>query len=146
MPVFLRMREIAETSPDFESAEAAILSMPPGMPFCIGLSHSKSGKIAVYERNAEGVVSKREPRAGLLTADNTPQSGKPLRENALNEVARAAMPLETGSDVAAVLRNRRVLLGCNLYSVIFDFKANVFYLASGSIPAAQGEYRAFPLF
>lgn len=146
MPVFLRMREIAETCPDFASAESAILSMPPGMPFCIGLSHSKSGKIAVYERNADGVISKREPQAGLITADNTPRSGKPSGENALDEVARAALPFNTGTDVTAVLRNRRVLLGCNQYSVIFDFKANVFYLASGSIPAAEGEYRAFPLF
>ena len=116
------------------------------MPFCIGLSHSKSGKIAVYERNAAGIVSKREPQAGLITADNTPRADRPPQENALDEAARAALPLDTGSDVAAILRNRRVLLGCNLYSVIFDFKANVFYLASGSIPAAEGEYRAYPLF
>ncbi len=146
MPVFLEMRNIAETCPDFESAEAALLSMPPGMPFCIGLSHSKSGKIAVYERNAAGVVSKREPQAGLITADNTPRADRPPQENALDEAACAALPLDTGSEVAAILRNRRVLLGCNLYSVIFDFKANVFYLASGSIPAAEGEYRAYPLF
>lgn len=146
MPVFLRMREIAETCPDFESAEAAILAMPPGMPFCIGLSHSKSGKIAVYERDADGTISKREPQAGLITADNTPRGGTTPRENAVDEVARAAMPLESGNDVVTVLRNRRVLLACNMYSVIFDFKANVFYLASGTRPAAEGEYRTFPLF
>ena len=45
-----------------------------------------------------------------------------------------------------ILRNKQVLLGCNIYSVIFDYKNNAFYLASGKIPAANGKYRKFTLF
>ncbi|MPN22276.1 hypothetical protein SDC9_169659 [bioreactor metagenome] len=49
-------------------------------------------------------------------------------------------------DVAAVLRNRRVLLSKNMYSVIFDFKADELHLASGGLPAAERKYRTPPLF
>ncbi len=147
MPVFLRMREIAETSSDFDGAEEAILSMPPGMPFAIGLSDAKSGRIAVYERDSSGVVRKRVPVDGLLTADNSPQSQKNAPPDTGTEhAARDALPLDSPEAVQAVLRDSRVLMANNMYSVIFDFQANCFYLASGEIPAAAGEYRVYPLF
>ena len=33
-----------------------------------------------------------------------------------------------------------------IYSVIFDFEGDRFFLASGSTPAAKAKYREFPLF
>ena len=146
MPVFLKMREIAEQCPDFDTAEAAIRAMPPGMPFCIGLSHSKSGKIAVFERGRDGVIEKREPLDGLITADNTPQAQKEIRAGQIDRIARPAMPLRSAAEAMPILRDGHVLLDCNIYSLIFDFRNNTFLLASGEIPAAKGEYRAFRLF
>ncbi len=146
MPVFMKMREIAEKCPDFKSAETMIMNMEQGMPFCIGLSHAKSGQIAVYERNRDGTVSKREPLDGLITADNTIQTGKLITDNTMDKVARAAMPLTTPDDIKAIMRSKTVLLGSNMYSVIFDFQANKFHLAPGDIPAATGQYRTYRLF
>lgn len=142
MPVFLRMREIAETARDFDSAESAILSMP----FTIGLSHAKSGRIAVYERTPDGTVRKREAVDGMITADNTAQAGNAVHDTGVERTARAALPLDTPAAMMDVLRNTHVLLANNMYSVIFDFSANVLYLASGEVPAANGEYRVYPLF
>jgi hypothetical protein len=50
------------------------------------------------------------------------------------------------SAVQQVLAAPEVLMECNIYSVIFDFHHNRFWLASGEIPAAKGGYREFQLF
>ena len=34
----------------------------------------------------------------------------------------------------------------NIYSVVFDFRHNRLWLASGEVPAAKSRYREFPLF
>lgn len=145
MPVFIKMREIAESCGDFETAEAAIYDMPPGMPFCIGLSDAKSGRIAVYERTVHGEISRREPLDGLITADNAPQAGKSLTANSMDKIVRAARPADAAG-IQQLFRHPGILLGGNMYSVIFDYRANKLYLASGQIPAAVGTYRALTLF
>jgi hypothetical protein len=145
MPVFIKMREIAESCGDFATAEAAIYDMPPGMPFCIGLSDAKSGRIAVYERTVHGEIFRREPLDGLITADNAPQAGKSLTANSMDKIVRAARPADA-AEVQQLFRHPGILLGGNMYSVIFDYRANKLYLASGQIPAAAGTYRALPLF
>jgi len=48
--------------------------------------------------------------------------------------------------VRAVLGNPEVMMDCNIYSVIFDFRGNRLWLASGGVPAARGVCRGCPLF
>ena len=50
------------------------------------------------------------------------------------------------SALQRVLAAPGVLMECNIYSVIFDFRHNRFWLASGQIPATKGGYREFQLF
>ncbi len=64
---------------------------------------------------------------------------------AVDDVAHAVNPTNA-EDVKKVLRNHRVLLACNIYSIIFDYQNNKFYLAAGNIPAAEDNYKEYPLF
>ncbi len=143
-PIFMAMRDIAETCATFEEAEKKLLHLAPGMPFCIGLTDSKSGKMAVFERDRESII-KREPHDRLITADNNLQGGPRLRRNTVDEVARSRI-LDNPQAIQRVLRHPKVMLGCNIYSVIFDYRDNALYLASGKVPAAAGTYRKYPLF
>ena len=69
LPVFIAMRDIAETCDTFEKAENYIRNMPEGMPFCIGVSDAKNGTMAVFEREFnDSKVFKRLPVNGILTA------------------------------------------------------------------------------
>ncbi len=144
MPVFIAMREIAETCADFESAREKILNMPSGMPFCIGLSDAKSGKMAVFERDIGRGTTELPPDGPYLTADNSTRSGA-RHANPMQEMVRAAAP-QNREDLIALLRDPKIMLGCNIYSVIFDYRNNAMYLASGEVPAAPGRYRTYKLF
>jgi len=147
--VFIKMREIAETCSNFEDARAKILGMKPGMPFCITLSDAASGKSAVYERLRDGVeIKERLPLDGVLVADNSPWHGKESLMKSRCGVMRAAMEIKP-SDVESLKRlmaDKRVLLGCNIYSAVFDFKGNALHLAWSSPPAAKGPWVSVPLF
>ena len=147
MPVFIAIREIAETCSCFDEAEQRILNMPPGMPFCIVLSDAQTGNAAVYERlNIE--VKKRSIIKGVLTADNSPWAGTDLSLSSVDAAARA-IASEAPCDhemMQNILRDNRVLLACNIYSVIFDYSNNRFYLAAGKIPAASGKFQQYSLF
>ncbi len=146
MPVFIKMREIAERCDSFESAEKELLNMPPGMPFCIGLSDAKSGKAAVYERGRGNGVKKRAARDSILTADNNLWCGAKMAGRcAIDDFARKIKPNNIAG-MQQVLRNEKVLMECNIYSVIFDYRNNKFYLAAGNIPAAKDTYKEYELF
>jgi hypothetical protein len=57
--------------------------------------------------------------------------------------------LEGATDLGGVQRvlgTQGVLMECNIYSAIFDFRHNRLWLASGEVPAAKGGYREYPLF
>jgi len=146
MPVFIQMRNIAETCSNFENAEKMLLKMPAGMPFCIVLADAKTGKAAVYER-LRTKVNKRSIVKGILTADNIAWCGQNINSSSVNQVAQKLC--KTNADLKImknILRNKQVLLSCNIYSVIFDYKNNAFYLAAGEIPAANGTYKKYTLF
>ena len=146
LPVFIAMRDIAETCDTFEKAENYIRNMPEGMPFCIGVSDAKNGTMAVFEREFnDSKVFKRLPVNGILTADNSVWGTRNTKHHTVDLLAREKNPL-TPSDVQDLLRHPKIMLGCNIYSLIFDYRNNCFYLASGSVPAAEGEFRKFPLF
>ncbi len=144
IPVFIAMREIAESCRDFESARQRLLDMPAGMPFLIGLSDAKSGQMAIFERDLGSGVKEITPDGPYLTADNIARFNS-RHTNPLLEQVKATAPRST-EDLIALLRNPKILLGCNIYSVIFDFADNTMYLASGEVPAAIGKYRKFTLF
>lgn len=145
MPVFIKMREIAETCSTFEEAEKEILSTPEGMPFCIGLSNSRNGKAAVFERDLSMEIKKRIPVNDIITADNNLWCGSKMSSCMIEKIAQDIKPHDLES-LKKVLRDKKVLMACNIYSVIFDYPNNAFYLASGRVPAALGEYKKFPLF
>ena len=146
MPVFIEMRNIAETCSTFEEAEKKLLNMPEGMPFCIVMADAKSGQAAIYERQGK-TVKQRNIQKGVLAADNAPWCGKDMGLCTVDRVAREYCKKKSNLKLMkSILRDNRVLLGCNIYSVIFDYNKNKFYLASGKIPAANGEYREFTLF
>ena len=153
-PVFVALRDIAETCADFDAAEKRILSLPKGMPFCIVLADAVNAKAAVYERWTNGtLVSKRSAVDGVVAADNSPWCGSGMAGCPVDAVARSAGIFSGGvsGDVPVerlkgVLRDPRVLLECDIYSVIFDYARNRMYLAAGRVPAARGEYFEYDLF
>ncbi len=148
MPVFIAIRDIAETCSSFDQAEQRIIEMPPAMPFCIVLADAPSGQAAVYERLQDGNVSKRVMTGGVLAADNTPWHGVGMPQCPTEQVARNYAEDTTSSPelMQTILRDRRVLLHCNIYSVIFDYTKNRFYLAAGKLPAATGNFQEYTLF
>jgi hypothetical protein len=146
MPIFIKMREIAEKCSTFEDARKEIMTMPQGMPFCIGLSDAKTGQTAIFERDNKTSIKRRNASDGILTADNSLWYGVKMRERCvLDDTARKVNP-DKVEDMKTILRHKSVILSCNIYSVIFDYKNNKLYLASGKIPAAEGQYREFKLF
>lgn len=146
MPVFIKMREIAEKCATFEEARKEIMAMPQGMPFCIGLSDAKTGQAAIFERDGKIRIQRRNANDGILTADNNLWYGVKMQERCiLDDTARKVNP-DKVEDLKTILRHKSVMLACNIYSVIFDYKNNKLYLASGQIPAAEGQYREFKLF
>jgi predicted choloylglycine hydrolase len=146
MPIFIKMREIAETCDDFGKAKEAIMTMPQGMPFCIALSDGKTGESAIFERNSKIEIRQRNAENGIITADNNLWYGIKMPGRCiLDDIARKINPSNV-ENMKTVLRNKSVMLSCNIYSAIFDYKNNKLYLASGKIPAAVEQYREFPLF
>jgi Acyl-coenzyme A:6-aminopenicillanic acid acyl-transferase len=146
MPIFIKMRDIAERCDSFEMAEKELLTLPPGMPFCIGLSDAKSGKAAVFERGNSNKINQRAPRNLILTADNNLWYGDKMTGRcSTDDVAHKINPTNV-EGVKQVLRDEKVLLACNIYSVIFDYSNNKLYLAAGNVPAAEDTYHEYPLF
>jgi len=146
MPIFIKMRDIAERCDSFESAEKELLSLPSGMPFCIGLSDAKNGKSAVFERERGNKIKQRAGRNSILTADNNLWCDqKMLGRCAIDDIARKIKPANVES-MKKVLRDDKVLMECNIYSVIFDYRNNKLYLAAGNIPAAKDTYKEYQLF
>ncbi len=158
-PVFIAMRDIAETCSCFDEAEKRILSLPKGMPFCITLADATQLRAAVYERTDDETIKRRMAVDGIVAADNYHWCGLDMKNCAVDSTARSARIFrdgtaesEPGGDdpplkrLKSVIRNPDVLLGCNIYSVIFDFRRNSMYLAAGKIPAAKGKYVRYNLF
>jgi hypothetical protein len=146
MPIFIKMRDIAERCDSFEMAEKELLNLPPGMPFCIGLSDAKSGKFAVFERSGSNEIKKRSSHESILTADNNLWCGDKMTGRcSIDDVAHNIKPMNV-EGMKQVLRDQKVLLACNIYSIIFDYHHNKFYLAAGNVPAAEGNYHEYPLF
>lgn len=146
MPVFIKMRDIAERCGSFESAQKELLNMPPGMPFCIGLSDAKNGKSAVFERDRSNVIKQRSAHDSILTADNNLWCDEKMSGRcAIDDIARQVKPANV-EDMKKVLRNDKVLMECNIYSMIFDYRNNKLYLAAGNIPAAEDTYEEYELF
>ena len=146
MPVFIKMRDIAERCDSFEAAKNELLNVPPGMPFCIGLSDAKNGGSAVFERGRDNVIKQRSGHDSILTADNNLWCGEKMSGRcAIDDVAREIKPVNVAG-MKKVLRNGKVLMECNIYSVIFDYRNNKLYLAAGNIPAAEGTYEEYELF
>lgn len=146
LPVFMKMREIAEKCPDFESAKKEIVSMTPGMPFCIGLSDAASGNASVFERDIDMRIKERLMTKGILSADNNLWANRNMKGSCrIDDAARSKNP-HSVNGVKEILRREDVMMECNIYSLILDFRNNAFYLASGKVPAALHEYRKYKLF
>lgn len=146
LPIFMKMREIAEKCPGFESARQEIVSMPKGMPFCIGLSDAQSGRASVFERDIDMKIKERPMTEGMLAADNNLWAGRKMKGSCrIDDAARAENPASV-EGVEKILRREDVMMECNIYSLILDYRNNAFYLASGKVPAALHEYRKFTLF
>ena len=146
LPIFMKMREIAEKCPDFERAKKEIVSMAPGMPFCIGLSDAESGKASVFERDIDMRIKERPMTKGILSADNNLWANRSMKGSCrIDDAARMEKP-NSIKGVEKILRREDVMMECNIYSLILDYRNNSFYLASGKVPAALHEYRKYTLF
>lgn len=142
-PRFIMIRRIAETCATFAEARQEILTAPRGMPFIITVSDAKARTGAVFEAERDTVME-RPLIGGWVSACNVSQGpGKP--ETPLDRLLDST-PIKSPMDLQEALRDDRVLLASNLYSVIFDFEHNLMLLASGSVPAATAPYREFRLF
>jgi hypothetical protein len=142
-PVFLSLRRIAEQCRTWDEARAAVLALPPGMPFIITLSAAREGRAAVFERLREE-IAERPLSGGYVCAANVAQTAG--RTPSLVEQTVAAQPRATVAELQALLGHPDVMLSANLYSVIFDFQANRLHVASGKVPAATSGYRELELF
>lgn len=147
MPVFIAMRDIAETCANFADARKRIIEMPQGMPFCIMMADAKTGEAAVFERSRGQTVNMRKIKHGVLTSDNSTWCGRDMSSCKVDRIARKFAEKTCNPEIMKkILRDEEVLLGCNIYSVIFDYHNNAFYLAAGKVPAANGEYIKYTLF
>jgi uncharacterized protein (DUF1499 family) len=142
-PVFVSMRRIAERCRTFAEAEHEIRSLQPGMAFILTLSSAGEGRAAIFERIGT-TVTRRDPAAGWVAATNAVQATEPGLTKL--DQCLAATTIRDSADLQHVLADSRVLMDCNLYSVIFDYTGNRLLLASGRVPAAPIGYREFVLF
>ena len=142
-PVFIMMRRIAETCVSLEQARREIGKAPAGMPFIITVSDAAAGTAAIFERTRDK-VSERPLANGWGAACNVNQ-GTTVGHTRLDQVM-AQTHVTSPTELQQVLRHPDVLLGCNIYSVIFDFRHNQLLLASGAVPAAVEHFRTFSLF
>jgi len=141
-PVFITLRRIAEYCADFDAARVEILAMPPGLPFIITLSDAANARASIFERTRTH-TGERPLAGGWIAAANLAQATHGIRTHV--DEAFAAAPLDSVCDLRSALANPEVMMDCNLYSVVFDYRANCFYLASGTIPAAEGRSRQYDL-
>ncbi|HZR19762.1 MAG TPA: hypothetical protein VFE51_20925 [Verrucomicrobiae bacterium] len=136
-------RRIAETCDSLEAARTNLIHAPPGMAFIITVSDARSGMGSVFER-MNNRVTERQLQRGFVAACNTVQ-GTNSGTTRLDQMLAKGGARDL-NDVQRVLAAPEVLMQCNIYSVIFDFRHNRFWLGSGEIPAAKGGYREFQLF
>ncbi|MCJ8329959.1 MAG: hypothetical protein HRT89_12145 [Lentisphaeria bacterium] len=142
-PVWIAIRRIAETKNSFKSAREEILNLPAGMPFLITLSSSNEKEFAVFERTKNSQVVEHLPKNNRMGANNSATDH--AQNNSEFDKAIRQFPA-TIAGTKSTMRTKKVLALNNLYSVIWHFNANRFYLASGTIPAAKGNYRKYELF
>lgn len=142
-PVFIRMRRIAEQCADYAAAKAEIEKIPPTTPFILTLSSARERRGGVFEP-VGGRITERPPENALVCADNVTW-GKAFRQSEVDRGVRRHKVADIAG-MQAALRDKDVLLACNIYSVIFDFAGNRLLLASGKTPAAAGTYREYTLF
>lgn len=116
---------------------------PAGMAFIITVSDARSGTASVFER-VNNRVRERPLQRDFVAACNTAQ-GTNFGTTRLDQLLAKSGAIDL-SAVQRVLAAPEVLMECNIYSVIFDFRHNRFWLASGEIPAAKCGYREFQLF
>lgn len=142
-PVFLKVRRIAETCRTFAEAREQILASSCNMPFILTVSSAPERSSAVFEPMGRR-ISVRMSRSGRVAADNVTWGENSSRSGVCRAVHEA--PLGTVADMQGLLRSSDVLLACNIYSVIFDYTGRRLLLASGTIPAAEENYREYALF
>jgi hypothetical protein len=142
-PIFVFMRRVAETCVSLDQARVEIGRVQPGMPFIITVSDAAAGTGAVFERTRTE-ISERPLTNGWVAACNVAQGTK-TGLTRLDRILTSA-PVSETDELRQVLGHPEVLMGCNIYSVIFDFRRNQLLIASGSIPAAVEPFRRFPLF
>ena len=151
-PSFMMLRRVAETCSTFEQARSELLKASPDMPFLVTLSSAKEHLSAAFETfSLQQVVCERGPDNGVLISENChycDPHGKlipPDSQVFLAATAASAAP-RTPAAMQKLLASSAVMQSINIYSVIFDWQNNRFYLAAVHIPAAQAGYRELPLF
>jgi hypothetical protein len=142
-PVWLMARRIAETCASLNEARQRVLSAPPGMPFILTVSDASAGQAAVFER-MKRVITERPLREGSVSACNQAQ-GEESGVTRLDQKL-AADRIASTEELRALLAHSEVMLVCNLYSVIFNYRDNSLLISSGHVPAAERSPRKFVLF
>jgi hypothetical protein len=142
-PGFLLMRRIAETCVTYEQARAELLKVSPHTPFLYTLSSATERRAGVFEPFPAG-YRERVLADGRISSANDCWGGNDV-PNVVNQTVKAAV-LNGPQDMKELMASGGVLLGCNIYSVIWDYDHNRMWLASGRTPAAPRGYREFRLF
>ncbi len=141
--MFIMLRRIAETCDCMDAARTNLLSAPAGMPFIITVSDSKAGLGSIFER-VNDRVTERLLCDGVLAACNAAQ-GTTFGTTRLDQILNGQRPRDLNG-LRAILGNPEVMMTSNIYSVIFDYRHNWFWLESGEVPAARGTSREDPPF
>lgn len=142
-PVWIMIRRIAETCTSLEDARKELLKAPRGMPFIITVSDAANRTGAVFERSKD-TINERPVSDGWLAACNAAQDSKAGSTRLDQIVSRTK--INTAAELKGVLTHEDVLMGCNIYSIIFDFRNNQLLIASGEVPAAVEPFRILKLF
>ncbi len=144
-PVFIMMRRICENSNSFNEARESILKAPEGMPFIITLSDAQTGKASIFERiKKDPEIFERKMKDACIGAMNLAQANNSTITILDQEISNH-IPADL-ERLKEILSDKKIMMGSNIYSVIFDFRNNCFYLASGRIPAASGTFRKYTMF
>lgn len=142
-PGFLLMRRIAETCSTYAEARAELLKVSPHTPFLFTLSAAKERLAGVFEPFPDG-YRERVLADGRISSANDCWGSNDV-PSVVNQTVKAAV-LNGPKDMETLMASSGVLLGCNIYSVIWDYGHNRMWLASGRTPAAPRGYREFRLF
>jgi hypothetical protein len=152
-PVFFTLKRALRSC---ATADEAVKLIREAKPLGNGsvLVSDATGKTAVVVEILGGEVRVRKPDGDLIANANHPTKeagwtdlrGLGPPDSPAGDAARALGAKLDADKARGVMADRRVLLDCNLVSVVFQPARNRMFLSCGRARAAEGEFKEYELF